>query len=345
MIPIQNIYYMLSYAFQILNEQGYKNVAAEEFDNVAELCAAIIARGMTVQLKRGLVRAYVEQTEEMPQVRGRIMITDTVRARSLDRKKVICSYDEFSTNAYLNRIVKTTMLFLLHQDIKQERKKELRRVLVFLEEVEPLDIHSINWQIPYNQNNQSYRMLIGICYLVIKGLIQTRSDGTLKLMDFMDEQRECDLYERFLREYYKKEYPQIQVSASKIDWNIDEGFSSALLPEMKTDVTLEYKNKVLIIDAKYYGSNLREHYGALRLNSGNFYQIHAYVTNKADEKDYDAVSGMLLYAGTDAEVQPNETVSIHGHRYSARTLDLNRSFSEIRADLNGIVEEYLNVRR
>lgn len=188
-------------------------------------------------------------------------------------------------------------------------------------------------------------MLIGICYLVIKGLIQTRSDGTLKLMDFMDEQRECDLYERFLREYYKKEYPQIQVSASKIDWNIDEGFSSALLPEMKTDVTLEYKNKVLIIDAKYYGSNLREHYGALRLNSGNFYQIHAYVTNKADEKDYDAASGMLLYAGTDAEVQPNETVSIHGHRYSARTLDLNRGFSEIRADLNGIVEEYLNVRR
>ena len=79
--------------------------------------------------------------------------------------------------------------------------------------------------------------------------------------------------------------------------------------------------------------------------SGNFYQIHAYVTNKADEKDYDAVSGMLLYAGTDAEVQPNETVSIHGHRYSARTLDLNRGFSEIRADLNGIVEEYLNVRR
>ena len=38
MIRIQNIYYMLSYAFQVLNEQGYKQVATEEFDNVAELC-------------------------------------------------------------------------------------------------------------------------------------------------------------------------------------------------------------------------------------------------------------------------------------------------------------------
>ena len=33
MIRIQNIYYMLSYAFQILNECGYKQVATEEFEN------------------------------------------------------------------------------------------------------------------------------------------------------------------------------------------------------------------------------------------------------------------------------------------------------------------------
>ena len=32
MIPVRNIYYMLAYAFQILHEQGYKDVAAEEFE-------------------------------------------------------------------------------------------------------------------------------------------------------------------------------------------------------------------------------------------------------------------------------------------------------------------------
>lgn len=35
MIRIQNIYYMLSYAFQVLNEDGYKQVATEEFENAA----------------------------------------------------------------------------------------------------------------------------------------------------------------------------------------------------------------------------------------------------------------------------------------------------------------------
>lgn len=47
MIRIQNIYYMLAYAFQVLNEQGYENIATEEFDNTAELCAAILARGIS----------------------------------------------------------------------------------------------------------------------------------------------------------------------------------------------------------------------------------------------------------------------------------------------------------
>ena len=54
MIKIQNVYYMLSYAFQTLQEQGYKNVAAEQFDNVAELCAAILIKGANLQIKRGL---------------------------------------------------------------------------------------------------------------------------------------------------------------------------------------------------------------------------------------------------------------------------------------------------
>ena len=42
MIPVQNVYYMLTYVFQCLNEDGFKNVAVEHFDNVVELCPAIL---------------------------------------------------------------------------------------------------------------------------------------------------------------------------------------------------------------------------------------------------------------------------------------------------------------
>ena len=47
---------MLSYAFQILKQSNYENVAAEEFDKVQDLFAAILAKGVAKQLKQGLYR-------------------------------------------------------------------------------------------------------------------------------------------------------------------------------------------------------------------------------------------------------------------------------------------------
>lgn len=73
MIRIKNIYYMLSYAFQILNEQGYKQILIEEFDNVAELCAALLSKGVASQIKRGLSREYILQIEPLSTLRAKLI--------------------------------------------------------------------------------------------------------------------------------------------------------------------------------------------------------------------------------------------------------------------------------
>ena len=156
MIPIRNIYYMLSYAFQVLREQGYKNIETEQFDNVAELCAAILSRGVSLQLKRGLGREYIENTDPLSSVRGRIEISESIKTQSLMKKQLVCSYDDFSENSYLNRIIKSTMELLLHSDIAPSRKKELRKLLVFFNNIDILDVHTINWKIQYNRNNQTW---------------------------------------------------------------------------------------------------------------------------------------------------------------------------------------------
>jgi hypothetical protein len=43
-ILINNIYHMLSYAFQTLNQETYDDVAVESFDEMYNLLAAILAR-------------------------------------------------------------------------------------------------------------------------------------------------------------------------------------------------------------------------------------------------------------------------------------------------------------
>ena len=251
MIRIQNIYYMLAYAFQILNEQGYKNIATEEFDNTAELCAAILARGISTQVKRGLRKEYIPQTEALSSLRGKLDISESIKTQTFLKKQMICSYDDFSVNTVMNRIIKSTVLLLLKGDISKSRKKELRKLMVFFEDVNVIDLYSVNWNMQYNRNNQTYRMLISICYLVFKGLLQTQSDGTTKLMDFLDEQRMHRLYEKFILEYYRKEHPELTANASQIPWQLDDGFSD-MLPIMQSDIMLSAGSKILIIDAKYY---------------------------------------------------------------------------------------------
>ena len=344
MIRIQNIYYMLAYAFQVLNEQGYKNVATEDFENTAELCAAILARGINTQIKRGLGREYIPRTEALSSLRGKVDVSETIKTQALQRKRLICSYDDFSVNSYMNRIIKSTVLLLLREDITKARKKELRKLLVFFDEVETIDLYSVNWNMRYDRNNQTYRMLVSVCFLVVKGLLQTQSNGSSRLMDFLDEQRMHRLYEKFLLEYYRKEFPQITASASRIPWQLDNDMS-AMLPVMQTDIMLSYGEKTLIIDAKYYAHSTQVQYDKYTLHSGNLYQIFTYVKNKEAEladRPHE-VSGMLLYARTDEDVYPENEYRMSGNRIEVRTLNLDGDFNLIKAQLDGIVKKYFGI--
>ncbi len=335
---------MLSYAFQVLNEQGYKSLATEQFGNTAELCAAILAKGISAQLKRGLGREYLLRNESMSTLQGKIDISESLKTQSLLKKQMVCSYDDFSINSRMNRIIKSTVDLLLKADIAKSRKKELRKLLVYFSEVDSIDLYTVDWRMQYNRNNQTYRMLISICYLVVKGLLQTNTDGTTRLMDFLDEQRMCRLYEKFILEYYRKEFPQLSAYASQIPWALDDSMGE-MLPVMQSDIMLSHNSRVLIIDAKYYSHTTQAQYDVRTLHSGNLYQIFTYVKNKEAELGGTPheVSGMLLYARTDETVLPNNTYKMSGNRISVSTLNLDCDFDEIADQLNQIAVEHFDL--
>ena len=336
-ILIKNIYYMLTYAFQVLNQESYKSISVEFFKNTAEMFTAILCKGIESQLKRYLNRDYVVKTEALSSLRGNIRVTESINQMSFLNKKLVCSFDEFSNDSYMNKILKSTMHLLLKADISIEQKKSLKSLLPYFDEVRKIDIYRINWKFHFNQNNQTYRMLMGICYLTIKGLLQTQDNGKIKLMDFIDEQKMCRLYEKFILGYYQKHFSHLNPRTNYIEW--DAQGETEYLPAMKADITLEDKSqkKVLIIDTKYYGRTMQSQFGKNSYHSGNMYQIHSYVSNK--KATYvGKVSGLLLYAKTDEEITPNQKFTISGNQFAVQTLDLNVDFSDIEKQLHDIVK-------
>ena len=341
LIRIKNIYHMLAYAFSVLSSEGYRDIAAEDFDNAAELCAAILERGIANQVKRGLGREYQDRTEALSGLRGKVEVVESVKSQALLRRQLVCSYDDFTVDSPMNRIIKATVGELVRSGISRIRKKSLKKLMVYFADVGETDLRLVDWNLRYDRNNRTYQMLMAVCWLVCKGLLQTQADGTTRMLDFFDEQRMSRLYEKFILEYYRKEHPELSANASYISWALDDGISD-LLPIMKSDITLAQGSHVLIIDAKYYSHSMQRQFDKRTLHSGNLYQIFTYVKNK--EAGFanceHEVSGMLLYAKTDEEVQPDGVYQMSGNQISVRTLDLNREFSEIAAQLDGIASSH-----
>lgn len=340
MINIKNIYYMLAYAFNSLNEDGYKQVSNENFDNTADLLAEILSIGISQQIKRGLGRSYIRLEEELQAPKGKINISESIKSNTLINHKLVCDYDEFSVNSYPNQILKSTMLLLIRcPEVKQDRRKQLKKLAMFFAEVDEIDIRNIRWTgITYDRNNASYKMLIYVCYLVIKGLLISSDSGVFTLAQFANDKAMSTLYEKFILEYYRRHYPWLNAEPSFIEWNLDDD-NNMFLPKMRTDITLTFGNKVLIIDAKYYAHSMQQYFDRQTVISGNLYQIYTYVKNKDIDKNGN-VAGMLLYAKTDDEITPDFDYSMDGNKISARSLDLDCNFEIIKNQLNSIADSY-----
>ena len=169
-ILLQNVYHMLAYAFQVLKQGNYEEVAAEEFDKIQDLFAAILAKGITQQLKQGLYREYVSRHDTLPVLRGKLDIPGTIRQQIQQKKVLACEFDELSENNVFNQILKTTATLLIREkSVAAAHKQALKKAMLFFDNVDVLEPLTIRWNtLKLQRSNRSYEMLLNVCKLVLK---------------------------------------------------------------------------------------------------------------------------------------------------------------------------------
>ena len=342
-IPVRNVFYMLAYAFGSLRQGEYRNLATEDFEHVHDLLAAVLALGLGRQLKQGLKREYMEVREETVSLRGKLDVAGTVAARLSRRRSVVCSYDELSEDNAANRAIKAAgMLLVRHGTVDERRRLALLRDLACLQSVGHVDLRQVRWDsFRWSRMSLGYRTLLSVCQMIAEGMLLTNEAGELRIAEFIDDQHLYRLFEKFVLNYYREEHRWLNAGAPHIPWAIDDG-PKELLPTMRSDITLSLGNRVLIIDTKFYEHTLHVYHGARSVISGNLYQIFTYVKNRealfADAPH--EVSGMLLYARTNEEVQPDQSYLMSGNRIEVRTLDLSSEFEDIASALDAIAYRF-----
>lgn len=340
-ILIRNVYVMMAYAFRALQSRDVAAVKGESFGHLHDLLAEVLYRGVSTQIKRGLHHDYLPQTDTLTTVRGRIDVSQTASTRSMLRGKLVCHFDEYLPDTPHNRALKAVIILLIRRgEVQPIRRKALADLLPHLASVQETRPTTIRWSdLIIHRANASYRMLLGVCELIVKGLLPSQESGDSKLWSWLNDEAMDRLYERFILQYFKVHHPELSPQARQVQWAYDARQSSGTgqLPVMQTDVTLTNGNAELIIDAKYYGRSLQSGRGEkLTVHSHNLYQIATYVWNADVQRD-GSVSGLLLYARTIHDEQPNVDIVIHGNRIGVQTLDLNLPWEELRTRLEHLL--------
>lgn len=339
-ILIRNVYYMLSYAFQELRRNNYDYISGEDFEHIHDLFAEILYKGISFQLKQGLYREYVERHETIPVLKGKLDIKETIKNRMARKQVLSCEFDELSEDNVFNRILKTTAGILIRQrNVSSQHKSQLKSLMPFFDGVGLVDPFNIHWNtLHFQRNNQTYKMLMNICYFILDGMLLTTEAGSYKMATFSDEHM-SRLFEKFVLEYYRVHHKGLSAYPDQITWDIDNTDNAviAFLPSMKTDITLHKDNRTLIIDTKFYGRMMQEQFDKKTIHSDNLYQIFTYVKNK-DKNNTGNVTGMLLYARTQEEIAPDMDAVFGGNRILVKTLNLNCDFPFIKSQLDAFTE-------
>ena len=123
----------------------------------------------------------MDRTEALSSLRGKVEITESVKTRSVVRRQMVCSFDESSVDTPMNHQGHARAASALRH--RRGPKKELKQLLVYFSDVGNVDLATVDWHIRFDRNDHTYRMLVNVCWLVSKGLLQTQDDVTSRLMD------------------------------------------------------------------------------------------------------------------------------------------------------------------
>lgn len=338
-IPIQNVYYLLCYAWNKLTERDVVAVDPIDSTSLADLFARVLLSGTNHLLKRGFDRGYVTQHEWTGRLRGRICFQEAIQRNATRTGRLPCEFDDLSYNVLHNQILKATMRRLIGiEGLEKTQVEGLAKLCRQFSEIEDIELNSrLFGQVQLHRNNQFYDFLLKVCELIYQNLLISENPGSSKFVDFDQEDKQmAELFEAFVRNFYKI-HTSYHVKQEDIycQWQPADDFSKDLMPKMQTDISLTSDTRKIIIDCKFTPDATKKHYEAEKLRSTHLYQINAYMDNL--QGDFaETCEMMLLYPTVDS---PLSATFIHKrHKIHIRTINLNQPWQAIDSDLRAIIE-------
>ena len=340
-IPIRNIFYLLCYAWSVLDIAEDAEVAALEANNMENLLAHVLSLRMRALLKHGIERDYSPFDQDSKYPSGRIDFQVTTKRMLLARREVHIRTDELSFDTLANQIIKSSIKILLEfNGLSKLNRGELAGLFHRLQQVASRPLNGSDFtRVRYHRNNREYRVLLSICEMVHTLSMPDEQGSGKRFIDFVrDEKRMWKVFQEFVFNFYKKRQTFYKVNADAFPWQQSKAHHNMHLglPRLQTDIVLSSPISNFVIDTKFYSNPFPVSHGRPQLNPEHINQVFAYVQNLEWKKGWQSsLTGVLLYAGVGDGFCLKWT--LFGRPLIVAAVDLSKQWFEIEKQLLTLV--------
>jgi len=340
-IPIANLYYLLCYAWDVLDDKDDTLVAELEGLSHVELLAKVLAVSFQRLWKRGLDRGYRTIEDDLRSPRGRFDVPRMVARQLEPIGLAACQFDELRHDVLQNQIIATTARRLLMlRELARDVRDEIVGIDRTLADVSMIALRASTFtQLHLQGRLRRYRLPLHICELIHDQLVIDEATGNVEFRDFVEDPKKMPvLFENFVRNFYSREAPDWSVKRDDIAWTLKPLTANAAdyLPKMQTDISLRGHGRTVIVDTKFYAEAFTSRYETEKLRPAHLYQLTAYLRNIASRGGQDVhASGVLLYP--EVKKIPSLQYESEGHRLTATGVDLGKDWRAIHVRLLDIL--------
>lgn len=244
---------------------------------------------VTVLTKQGLKASYFNVEENERFYKGKLLASQNIKHNLINRERFFVRYDHFNINRPENRLIKSTLRFLLTVTNDNNNRRNVMRLLSFFDGVDfSSNIDDDFTKCFVDRSMIHYDKAISWSLVFLKGNSFSAYSGSkvaLALLFPMEK-----IFESFIADKVRKFIRNGgNIRTQDTRYSLFDKPSRAFM--LRPDIVIENEGKTIVIDTKWklLSENVRNN-GILQ---SDMYQMYAYC------KKYNAEKIVLLYPNSD----------------------------------------------
>lgn len=230
------------------------------------------------QIHQGLIRIYQNEENNLPVIRGRILLNEHLKINTAHKEKVYCSYDELQVDNEYNQAIRATLRLLFTHANNIRLRQRLNELLFIFSDISDRVVTSSDVKkLPLNRLIKRYEHVLQMCEWFLSGLSPDIYAGKHQVLSLLfDMNRLFEAYiGRVLRKVAVSEGMKLREQGPQKYLAVEKTTNKNIFL-MKPDMTLMDKlgNPKVIFDTKWKLLDSTDNkYG---ISQADMYQMLAY---------------------------------------------------------------------